>query len=110
MRLFLFIAIGIMQAIILSLGNVYLLDVYVTDVRLLVLLCVTIAIVFQIVIFSFVYLFGNVGKVIGILLLVIQLSAAGGTFPVELTKNYFVEIHPYLPFTYAINAVREAIG
>ncbi len=108
-RLLLFIVIGIMQAIILSIGNIYLLDVYVAEPWLLVLLCIIIAIVFQILILSFVYLLGNIGKVVGILLLVIQLSAAGGTFPVELTKSYFVKINPYLPFTYAINAVRETV-
>ncbi len=109
-RLLLFVVIGIMQAIILSLGNIYFLGVYVAEPRLLVLLCSMIAIVFQTLIFSFVYLLGNIGKVVGILLLVLQLSAAGGTFPVELTKSYFVQINPYLPFTYAINAVREAVG
>ncbi len=108
-RLPLFVIIGIIQAIILSLGNIYLLGVYVAEPWVLVLLCVMIAIVFQTLIFSFVYLLWNVGKVVGILLLVLQLSAAGGTFPVELTKSYFVQINPYLPFTYAINAVREAV-
>ncbi|MBB1543556.1 MAG: YhgE/Pip domain-containing protein, partial [candidate division SR1 bacterium] len=42
--------------------------------------------------------------------LVLQLSAAGGTFPIELSSKFFQAINPFLPFTYAIAAMREAVG
>ena len=54
------------------------------------------------------YLIGNAGKVLAILILLLQLSAGSGTFPVELTNDFFVKVHPFIPFTYAINAMREA--
>ena len=108
--MFLFLVIGIIQSLIVSIGNIFLLKVSVAEPFLLITLCVGISLVFQSIVFSFVYLIGNAGKVLAILLLVIQLSASSGTFPVELTNSFFVEVHPFLPFTYAINAVREAVG
>ena len=40
----------------------------------------------------------------------LQLSGAGGTFPIELSGSFFQTINPFLPFTYAIIAMREAVG
>lgn len=45
-----------------------------------------------------------------IVFLVLQLSGAGGTFPIELSSPFFQAINPFLPFTYAIAAMREAVG
>ena len=53
---------------------------------------------------------GNIGKVLAIILLVLQVAASGGTYPVELMGPFFKAIHPFLPFTYAISMGREAIG
>ena len=50
------------------------------------------------------------GKVLGIVLLVIQIGGSGGTFPIQLTPKFFQAINPFLPFTYAISFAREAIG
>ena len=37
----------------------------------------------------------------------LQVAASGGTFPIEMTPSFFQRIHPLLPFTYAIGALRE---
>lgn len=63
--------------------------------------------IFQILVYSMVFLFGKIGSVLAIIVLLIQLSAGSGTFPVELTNEVFMKIHPYIPFTYAINILRE---
>ena len=42
--------------------------------------------------------------------MIIQVAGSGGTFPVQLTSNFFITINPYLPFTYGISFLREAIG
>ncbi len=55
-RLFLFVVLGIIQASIVSIGNIYLLKVSVAEAKTFVLLCISVAIVFQIIIFSIVYL------------------------------------------------------
>jgi putative membrane protein len=109
-RLFLFILIGSMQAFIVGVGWIWLIGITIVHHFAFIVLCIGIAILFQIIIFSIVFLFGNAGKVIGIILLLLQLSASSGTFPVELTNSFFEKIHPYLPFTYAISALRESTG
>ena len=60
--------------------------------------------------YSLCSVFGNIGKVLGIVLLVIQIGGSGGTFPIQLTPKFFQVINPFLPFTYAISFAREAIG
>lgn len=42
-----------------------------------------------------------------IIVLVLQIAASGGTFPIEMTPAFFQWIHPLLPFTYCIGAMRE---
>ena len=42
-----------------------------------------------------------------IVTLVLQIAASGGTFPIEMTPAFFQFIHPLLPFTYCIGAMRE---
>jgi putative membrane protein len=67
------------------------------------------SIVFSMIAFSTVYTFWNSGKALLIIFLVLQLSWSWGTFPVEMSDPFFQTINPYLPFTYAIKAMREAV-
>lgn len=60
--------------------------------------------------YTLVSIFGNVGKAIAVILLVIQVAGAGGTFPVEVMPSFFKKVNPLLPFTYAISAMREAVA
>ena len=53
--------------------------------------------------------FGDVGKFIALVILVLQLAASGGTFPVTLIDDGFQKISPLLPMTYTINLLKEAI-
>lgn len=69
-----------------------------------------ISIVFTMIIYTLVSIFGNVGKVIAVILLVLQVAASGGTFPIEVTSKFFQTINPLLPFTYAIGAMRESVA
>ena len=68
------------------------------------------SIVFTAIVYSLVSIFGNVGKAIGVILLVIQVAASGGTFPIQVTPPFFQYVNPFLPFTYAISALRETVG
>lgn len=54
-------------------------------------------------------LLGNIGKFITIILLIIQMSASAGTFPIETAGNIYQIVHPILPMSYVITAMREAI-
>ena len=63
---------------------------------------------------SFIYsisvAFKHIGKALGVLLVILQIPGASGTYPIELQPDFFQALHPWLPFTYGINAMREAIA
>ena len=84
--------------------------IYCVNPLLFVLGSVFTSIIFTFIVYSLCSVFGNVGKVLGIVLLVIQIGGSGGTFPIQLTPKFFQVINPFLPFTYAISFAREAIG
>lgn len=50
-----------------------------------------------------------VGKVVIIVLLMVQLASAGGTYPIQTTPSFLQAISPYMPMTYVVNGLREAI-
>ena len=109
-KMMLFMSIAIIQAIIVALGDLYLLKIYCVNPGLFVLGSVFTSVIFTIILYSLCSVFGNVGKVLGIVLLVIQIGGSGGTFPIQLKPKFFQAINPFLPFTYAISFAREAIG
>lgn len=53
--------------------------------------------------------FGDIGKFLALIVLVLQLAAAGGTFPIETIDRGFQAISPYLPMTYSIKLLREIL-
>ena len=103
-------SIGICQALILTLGDIYLLKCYVLNKWLFIGVSLLSSIIFVIIVYTLVSIFGNVGKAISVILLVIQVAGAGGTFPVEVMPSFFKRVNPLLPFTYAISAMREAVA
>ncbi|MCY6957709.1 YhgE/Pip domain-containing protein [Clostridium brassicae] len=105
-----FVTIAICQALIVSIGDIFLLKTYVAHKLAFVLMSVFISIVFSMIVYSLVSIFGNVGKAIGVVLLVLQISASGGTFPIQVTPTFFQMLNPFLPFTYAIGGMRETVG
>lgn len=109
-RFITFWLIGLMQALIVTTGNLYLLKTYVAHKLMYILFAFIISTTFVIIIYTFVSVFGNTGKVIAIILLVMQLGASGGTFPIQMTPDFFQKIHAFLPFTHALGLFREAVG
>ncbi|HDR5349624.1 TPA: YhgE/Pip domain-containing protein [Bacillus thuringiensis] len=109
-RLLTFLTIGLSQAFIVSMGDIFLLGTYVVDKFWFVLFSLFIGGVFVCIVYSLVSIFGNVGKSMAIILLVLQVAGSGGTFPIQMTPAFFHAIYPFLPFTYAISAIRETVG
>lgn len=109
-KLLLFLTISIIQALIVALGDLFILRIYCLNPVLFVAGIVFSAITFTFIVYSLVSVFGNIGKVLGIILLVLQVAGSGGTFPIQLNPKFFQVINPFLPFTYAISIGREAIG
>lgn len=106
-RLALYQIISVLQCTIIALGDLFLLKVDCMHPWLFVLLCILIGQIFSIFIFSLVFTFSAIGKAVAIVTLVLQIAASGGTFPIEMTPAFFQFIHPLLPFTYCIGAMRE---
>jgi putative membrane protein len=106
----LFLVIALIQGLLASLGDIFLLGVQMAHPALFVLICLFTSFIFCSIVFGFVSSLGDVGKAVCIVLLVLQVAGSGGTFPIEVTPLFFKIINPLLPFTYAINAAREAVG
>lgn len=66
--------------------------------------------VFSNVIYTLTVSFGDIGKAIAVVLLVMQVAGSGGTFPIEMTADFFQAVYPFLPFTHAINAMHAAMA
>lgn len=109
-RGFTFLSIAIIQALIVSLGDIYLLKIKILNPALFVGLSIFTSTVFISIVYSLVSLFGNIGKAVAVILLVIQVAASGGTFPIQVTPQFFQNVNPFLPFTYAISAQRESVA
>jgi putative membrane protein len=108
-RMGLFLIIALLQSLIVAMGAV-LLHVQITSTLLFVFTTLYIGICSMIVVYSLTSTLGNAGKSLAIVILVLQITATGGTFPVQILPPFFQSIHPYLPLTYAIGALREIIG
>ena len=102
--------IAVTQGLLVSLGDVFILRVEMAHPALFVCLAVFYSVVFLTILYTLVSLLNNVGKAIGVIFLVFQIAASGGTFPIQCTPEIFQKIYKFLPFTYAINGMREAVG
>lgn len=109
-RLSFFLILSLIQSIIISTGDLLLLGVTAKEPVLFILILMLCSIAFCILIFTLVSCFKTLGKGIAMFLLVIQIGGSGGTFPVQMTPTFFRTINSVIPFTYGINACREAIG
>ncbi|KQL39835.1 hypothetical protein AN960_07575 [Bacillus sp. FJAT-25509] len=109
-RLLTFITIGILQTLVVTTGNFLILGTYAASRGYFILFALLISIVFTFIVYTLVSVFGNIGKGIGIIFLVLQISGAGGVYPIQVTPPFFQKINPFLPFTYALSLLREATG
>lgn len=109
-RYFTFLTIALLQSLFVTAGDIYLLKTYVLHPGWFIVFGLIISAVFMLAVYTLVSVFGNVGKALAIVLLVLQLAGSGGTFPIQTTPPFFQAIHPFLPFTYAISMMREAAG
>lgn len=109
-RMLTFIVMGLAQALIVTLGNYFVLGVDVHNPVYSVLFALLIAVTFMVMVFVLVALFGNIGKGIAIIILVLSISGGGGNYPIQVSGKFFQIINPFLPFTHAVNLLRESAG
>ena len=105
-RLFTFGLIGLLQTLIVTIGDILLLGVTVKEPLLFILFGMLISMVFMSIVYTLVSVFGDVGKALAIVMLVLQIAGSGGTYPVMLLPEFFQWINPILPFTHAIDLMR----
>ena len=106
----LFVIISLFQTLIITLGDMYVLGTQATSPYRFVIYSLLISLLFSSIIYTIVCILGNVGKAVCIVLLVLQLGSSGGTFPIQMTSEFFQALYPKVPFTYSIELLREAVG
>lgn len=109
-RMMTYLTVGFFQALIVVLGNQWLLGSYTKNPIWNIIFALIIDLAFMMMVYVLVALFDNLGKGIAIIILVLSISAGGGNFPIEMSGPFFRAIHPYIPFTHAVNLLRESVG
>jgi putative membrane protein len=105
-----FALIAFLQSSLVSLGSVLFTQVQPQHPLLLILAGWVTSLVFTLIIYTLVVTFGNAGKALAVLLLVVQISGSGGAYPLQVLPQWFQSISPFLPATHAVNAMRSAIA
>ena len=109
-RYLIFGTIALAQATLVGLGDLYFLKVqHAHPLQFMGTLWLT-AVVFSFLLYTLIATFGNAGKALGVLLLVLQISGAGGAFPLVILPSFYSSISPFLPATHAITALRASIA
>lgn len=104
-----FMTLGLMQGLICCCGDLAL-GIQCEQPVLFVLAGVVTVLVDVNLMYALAYAMKHVGKAIAVILLIMQIPGSSGMFPVEMMPRFFQVIHPWLPFTYSIDAMRQAIG
>ena len=107
-RMGLYLMLGIGQALVITIGC-FLAGVEVTNPLLFLLTMILSSMVCMVIIYSFVSVFGIVGKALSIVVLVFQISGTGGVYPIQIMASFFGVANAWLPLTYCIDALREVM-
>ncbi|HIW90819.1 MAG TPA: YhgE/Pip domain-containing protein [Candidatus Corynebacterium avicola] len=109
-RVGLFQVIGFVQSTLTALGLIVFVEIEPVHPFLLMISCWVASMVFMTIVYTLVLSFGSVGKAISVIILVLQVSGAGGAYPLPLLPEWFQWLHPILPATYSVDAMRSAIA
>ncbi len=109
-RYLIFLLLSLLQAVIISLGDIYFLGIQCNDKFLFVLGCMISAFVYSMIIYSLTITFNVIGKALAVIILVLQVAGSGGTFPLEVLPGPFRDFAKFLPFRYGNDILREAIA
>lgn len=102
--------IGIAQALVLDMVLLKILHLQARNTALFFAVSIIIALAFTSIMRFLLVQLRDVGKFIAILLLILQLTSCGGTFPMELVPDFFKVINPFMPMTYSVNSLKEVIS
>lgn len=105
-----FSILGILQALVVSLGDIFILHIQCLSPVKFVLICVACSYTFCKIVYTLTIALDDVGKAIAVVLLVMQVAGSGGTFPSEVMPKFFQAINAVLPFKFGLAATRECIA
>ena len=108
-RYLFFFLLSQIQAAVIVTGDLYLLKIQCLHPGLLYLTASLTAFTFSLLIYSLAIAFGDVGKAVVVVIMVMQIAGSSGTFPIELLPEIYQKIYRFFPFPYAIDAMRECI-
>lgn len=108
-RWLLFVLLGLVQAAIVCAGDLAI-GVQCLDPVAYLAAGMFTSFVYVSVIFALASTFKHIGKAVAVVLLIMQIPGSSGMYPVEMMPAFFQAVHPFLPFTYGIGALREAVG
>lgn len=108
-RWLLLIALGLVQALVVCAGDLVI-GVQCEQPVLFMLAGLAISFVYVSLIYALAIAFKHIGKAIAVILVIVQIPGSSGMYPIEMMPDFFQRLHPLLPFTYGINAMRETIG
>lgn len=105
-----FFIIGQLQTLLIVLGNLFYLQIQCIHPFMMWFACSVTSTVFTFFMYSLTVAFGNIGEALAIVFMVVQVAGSGGTFPIEVLPKVYQMIYKYLPFPYAMDAVRETVA
>ncbi|MBQ3322456.1 MAG: YhgE/Pip domain-containing protein [Firmicutes bacterium] len=106
----LFLGIGLIQALLLSLGELLYVGIQCVHPLLFILCSCVNGLVFTLIVYSLVFALENLGLAVSVIVMILQVAGGGGSFPVEVLPRPFQIMFPFMPFRYAMDALRECIG
>ena len=109
-RYVLFLFVGVVQALIVAAGDLWYIGIVCEHRDLFLLAAVATGVCFSMINYVLAFTLGAAGLAASVIIMVIQVGGAGGTYPVEVLPPIFQKLYPYMPFKFAMNAMREAIS
>lgn len=106
----LFMLIGLAQALIVSLGDLLYVGIQCVHPIMFVFAACIIGIVFTMINYALAFAMGKLGMAISVVIVVLQVAGSGGTFPTEVLPGIFRSLYPFMPFHYALTAMRECVA
>lgn len=108
-RWLLLVVLGFAQAFIVCCGDLVL-GMQCLRPELFVLAGIFTSFVYVNIIYALASAFKHIGKALVVILVIVQIPGSSGMYPIEMMPDFFQHLHPLLPFTYGISAMRETIG
>ena len=109
-RFRLFLALGLAQALLVSLGDLLYVGIQCHHPVLFVLAACVNALVFMMINFALAFALGKIGAAVSVVVVILQVAGSGGTFPPEVLPGFFRALYPFMPFHYALDAMRECVA